>query len=42
MSHLRDRLGLYRDAGDRGGEAKTLNNLGRMLLDFGYHRTREQ
>ena len=32
------RCSLYREVGDRRGEAKTLNNLGRMQLYFGYHR----
>ena len=38
MQHLSDALALYQDAGDRRGEAKTLNNLGRMQLYCGYHR----
>ena len=38
MAHLRDALSLYRDVGDRRGEAKSLNNLGRMHLYCGYHR----
>ena len=38
MKHLRDALSLYRKVGDRRGEAKALNNLGRMHLYCGYHR----
>ena len=38
LSHLARRLPLYREVGDRRGEAKTLNNLGRMQLYYGYHR----
>ena len=37
-SPARTRSSLYREVGDRRGEAKTLNNLGRIHLYCGYHR----
>jgi tetratricopeptide (TPR) repeat protein len=38
MEHFQAALALYRQDGDRGGEAKTLNNLARIHLNQGYHR----
>ena len=35
---MREALSLYRDVGDRRGEAKTHNNLGPVHLSNGYHR----
>ena len=35
---MQEALSLYRDMGDKRGEAKTLNNIGKMQLHSGYHR----